>query len=1429
MANSKIPSTSLSDTINTQRLRFNQLIDSVGDISRLDSVQATGGRTAFSGYPDVASALLEHDLRLDSAVNTEVLTTRIRTTDSSSVNIFEGGIQAQSGITTVAATFNLVNTVATTVNIGGAGTTNFNNIDVGGVTSLDSVNIDQRLTVNDSAYITGNLIVGGNTDLKGTLTVDGEVNFKAGSSSAISFGDGADDRVVFNADVRSNLIPDSDSVYNIGSPSQEWNHGYFDGTLNADNISADSATISGNLAVTTNLDVGGITTLDSTNIVGPLTVDGVITSTGTAFSIAAETGTTDAVTLGDTITFSAGEGINTTVSDNQIEIAGEEATKTNKGVLSLDSADFTLASGHATIKTGGVTNAQLANDGITFGDGSTTSDRNLGESVTVQGTANEVEVSYTGGTFTVGLPNDVTIGNDLTVTNDFNVQGNFSVAGTVQNTGAWTENFSGLDSAPSGFPGGLAIDRGNSLDSAVLYWDETLDCWKAGTASTTGGSSTFTAKKIALQSDSAVFSNIYQGGTGATRIPAGTTAQRPTAVQGQIRYNTDNAGFEGYTGGVWSGLGGVKDVDGDTFIRSEATASADSDILEFIVADSSLAIMSADSGLAIDNITSRTANGDLTLSGHGSGAIRILNDLTVEDSAYITGNLTLGSNISLVNQITLKDKIIHDGDTNTHIAFDTDTIQLQTGGTDRVAVTDGTTRITNGLAIEDSAYVTGDLVIGGNLTVSGTTTTVNSTTVTLADNIIELNSNLADNLAPSANAGIEIERGNQNNAQLVWNETNNYFVAHNDSAATKSGTLSRIATADFINVTNALTYNSSTGLIGHADTSSQASVDNSGTTFIQDVTVDSYGHITALASAAVAENVGWVLLVDSANRGPIGSTETVNFAGGAGVDIAVDSYAGNTLTFSVDLSELSIGTGLDASTTSLSLDLSEFTDMTSDNDSSDEIILLDGGSTESRKAIGEIKTSKFKGDGLKNYGGQINLEADSVVIRSNKIDLNGNYPFGVVSVKTDSAQIPALRLERDYNRTQNTAGYLSSGFNGLISGFGQDSSGNQKEFSRITFREYGNYGYITAEARHHNGNLTSVFQASNRSYSSLTGGTNLLLTAGEHDATGEVQIKHGNSGKIRFDDYSSNGQLDLTIDASNKILAAQQGTFQVQGPAMNVLSSVGDVTVSANDELFLYGPNRVALRDSASGGGLNLSSVKTDVGGVDFTYFQFQTSQSVGSTGNSSRAILDLPANNGSEIRVYHHLYFSNQTGSEGSCQRGYLDLETTDELRWNVGVSGAGTEEVRFTKSGVNIANGLYVGNISTTPTDTEIRATGDITAFHSSDQSLKENVKTIEDASDIIRNIRGVRFEWTDEHIKKRGGEDGYFVQKNDIGVIAQEIEDHIPEVVREREDGTKAVDYQKMVAVLIEGVKQQQHQIDLLEKRVSILTSLVSTNKS
>ena len=139
---------------------------------------------------------------------------------------------------------------------------------------------------------------------------------------------------------------------------------------------------------------------------------------------------------------------------------------------------------------------------------------------------------------------------------------------------------------------------------------------------------------------------------------------------------------------------------------------------------------------------------------------------------------------------------------------------------------------------------------------------------------------------------------------------------------------------------------------------------------------------------------------------------------------------------------------------------------------------------------------------------------------------------------------------------------------------------------------------------------------------------------------------------------------------------------------------------------------------------------------------------------------------------------------------------------------------DVQFDSFGVGTAASSTTG---------EIRATNDVTAFYSSDRNLKENIEVIADPLGKITALRGVTFDWTDEHIAKRGGEDGYFVRKHDVGVIAQEVEEVLPEVVRQRDDGTKAVDYQKMVALLIEGMKEQQEQIKTLTEQVnSIITN-------
>ena len=135
------------------------------------------------------------------------------------------------------------------------------------------------------------------------------------------------------------------------------------------------------------------------------------------------------------------------------------------------------------------------------------------------------------------------------------------------------------------------------------------------------------------------------------------------------------------------------------------------------------------------------------------------------------------------------------------------------------------------------------------------------------------------------------------------------------------------------------------------------------------------------------------------------------------------------------------------------------------------------------------------------------------------------------------------------------------------------------------------------------------------------------------------------------------------------------------------------------------------------------------------------------------------------------------------------------------------------------------------------EIRASSEITAYFSSDARLKENIKLIENPITIIDQIRGVTFDWTEEHMARRGGEDGYFVRKHDIGVIAQEVQAVLPELVGTREDGYLAVKYEKMVPLLIEAIKEQQKTIDkqqesinnLILELANIKDTLASVNKN
>ena len=162
-----------------------------------------------------------------------------------------------------------------------------------------------------------------------------------------------------------------------------------------------------------------------------------------------------------------------------------------------------------------------------------------------------------------------------------------------------------------------------------------------------------------------------------------------------------------------------------------------------------------------------------------------------------------------------------------------------------------------------------------------------------------------------------------------------------------------------------------------------------------------------------------------------------------------------------------------------------------------------------------------------------------------------------------------------------------------------------------------------------------------------------------------------------------------------------------------------------------------------------------------------------------------------------------------------YIKFDTSNEVNVHINNS----EKLSVTTAGANVtgdfaasatasaAHILVTGIIS----GSQLEASGDVIAFSSSDRRFKDNLVVIEGSLDKIGKINGYEFDWNNKQTAYKG---------HDIGVVAQEIEAVLPEVVTTRGDGYKAVKYEKIVPLLIESIKELQKKVEDIEKNCDCL---------
>jgi hypothetical protein len=299
-------------------------------------------------------------------------------------------------------------------------------------------------------------------------------------------------------------------------------------------------------------------------------------------------------------------------------------------------------------------------------------------------------------------------------------------------------------------------------------------------------------------------------------------------------------------------------------------------------------------------------------------------------------------------------------------------------------------------------------------------------------------------------------------------------------------------------------------------------------------------------------------------------------------------------------------------------------------------------------------------------------------------------------------------------------------------------------------------------------------------FKSETSNKDILLKGNDGGATiTALQLDMSEVGQVKL----PNDNQRLSLGAGDDLDFIHDGSNSIIGNA------TGDLTIKN----FAQDKDIILMSDDGSGG--------------ETAYITLDGSATLVNFSKATRHLDSVWAyfGTGLDFKVGHdgsNAYIINDTTGDLYIQN---DLADRDVILRSDDGSGGTTAYITLDGSATTV-------EISkTTNVDGTLTATGDVVAFYSSDKRLKDNIIRIENPLEKIEKIGGYEFDWNDKQDTYEG---------HDVGVIAQEIQEVLPEVVTERDNGYLAVKYEKIVPLLIESIKELKQEVDEIKQKCDCL---------